>query len=245
MGSIITIARRELSTFYDSMIAYMLLGGFLALCGFFTWLYGGFFGRDVFFSGQASIAPFFGAAVVLLWIFIAALSMKLFAEETKTGTLELLLTKPVTDWQVVMGKFLACVSLIFVALLCSLPYYFTVAWLGPVDHGAVWCGYLGLLLVGSTYAAIGIMCSSLTDNQIVAFLLTIIVGIIFLFIFSLLSAYTSGMAAKLFDYLSILTHYSSIARGVVDSKDIIYFLSIIGFCLMSTVTVLSRRKIAD
>lgn len=241
MKQIFIIAKRELRTFFDSLIAYILLVVFLGLSGFFTWLWG----NDVFVSGQASIAPFFSIAYWTLFFFIPALSMRMIAEERNTGTIELLLTKPVTDWQLILGKFLACLALVGIALLFSLPYYLTVAWLGPVDHGAVWCGYIGILLLSSVYAGIGIFASSITNSQIVAFLLSLCIGIFFVIIFSMLAGGLSGIVGNIFNYLSFGPHFESLTRGVIDSKDIIFFTSITGLFLALAHAVLQRRLAVD
>ena len=241
MNKIVIIAKRELSTFFDSLIAYILLIVFLGFSGFFTWLYG----SDVFLSGQASIQPFFSIAYWTLFFFIPALTMKMFAEEKNTGTIELLLTKAVTDWDIIFGKFFACLALVGIAIAFSLPWYLTVWWLGPVDHGAVWCGYLGLLLMSSAYIGIGLFTSSITNSQIVAFLLSLLIGVFFLIIFQVLANSVSGVLATIFDYLSISNHFESISRGVLDSKNIFYFLSITAVCLIATEAILSRRKIME
>ncbi len=241
MKTVWIIAKKELASFFDSLIAYILLVVFLGMTGFFTWLYS----SDVFFRGQANIDPFFSIAYWTLFFFIPALSMKMIAEEKKVGTLELLQTKSVTDWQIILGKFFACLMLVAIALVCSLPYYITVAQLGPIDHGAVWCGYLGILLMSAAYIGIGLLASSLTNNQIVAFLLSLLIGVFFLIIFGQLSGAFGGWIGKAFQYLNISTHYGSMTRGVIDSRDIIYFLSITGFCLFLAEMVLSRRRIAQ
>ncbi len=239
MKQIGIITKRELQATFDSLMAYITLTVFLGLSGFFTWLYGG----DVFFVGQASLQTFFGIAYWTLFFFIPALTMKLIAEEKKTGTLEILLTKPVTDWQIIWGKFFATLLLIVIALALTLPYYITIWNIGPIDHGAVWTGYLGLILMSSAYISIGIFTSSVTNNQIVAFLLALMIGIFFHIIFGILAASFSGTIGSIFNYLSLSTHYESIARGVVDSKDIIYFLSIIFLGLIGSEAVLAKRNI--
>src|SRR5579859_5225287 len=218
----IIIARKELQTFFDSLAAYILLIGFLGFSGFFTWLYG----SDVFFSKQASLQAFFGIAYWTLFFFIPAITMRMLAEENKTGTIELLLTKPVTNWQVLWGKFLACFTLIFFALLCTLPYYITIINLGKVDSGVILCGYFGLLLISSAYIAIGIFASSITNNQIVAFLVAIFIGIFFQLLFGMLASNLSGVLGETLNYLSLSAHYDAVSRGVVDSRDLVYFGSI-------------------
>ncbi len=239
MNKIWIIARRELSSFFDSLMAYIMLIAFLGFSGFFTWIYG----SDVFFVNQASLQTFFSVAYWTLFFFIPALTMGLIAEEKKTGTIELLLTKPVTDWQVVLGKFLSTLLLIIFALILTLPYYITVANLGNIDNGAVWSGYLGLIFLSAAYISIGIFASSISKNQIVGFLVALFIGIFFQIIFSVLANGSSGFFANLFNYLSLSTHFDSISRGVIDSRDLIYFLSIIFLGLSSTEAVLGKRHI--
>jgi len=239
MKQIWIITKRELQSTFDSLMAYIMIVAFLGFSGFFTWLYGG----DVFFTGQASMQTFFGIAYWTLFFFIPALTMKLIAEEKKTGTIEILLTKPVTDWQIIWGKFLSTLLLICIALALTLPYYITIANIGPIDHGAVWTGYLGLILMSSAYISIGIFTSSITNNQIVAFLLALLIGIFFHIIFGMLAGGMSGFPGSVFNYLSLSAHYESIARGVIDSKDIIYFLSVIFLGLTGAEAALAKRNI--
>ncbi len=239
MKQIWIIAMRELKTFFDSLIAYIMLIAFLGFSGFFTWLYG----SDIFYVKQASLQSFFSIAYWTLFFFIPALTMKLFAEENRSGTIELLLTKPVTDWQVVVGKFLSTLILIFIALLLTLPYYITVASLGNIDNGAVWSGYLGLILMSAVYIAIGIYTSSVSNNQIVSYLLALFIGIFFQIIFSMLASNFSGVIGETLSYLSISTHYDSMARGVIDSKDLVYFLSLIFMGLIMTEANLEKKRL--
>lgn len=241
MKSIWIIAKREFRTFFDSLAAYILLVVFLGLSGFFTWL----FGSDVFFVGQATLMPFFSIAYWTLFFFIPALTMKMLAEEKKSGTLELLLTKPITDLQVVIGKFLAVIILIVIALLLTLPYYISISLLGPIDHGSVWSGYLGMILMSMAFTSIGLFASSITNNQIVAFLLALFIGVFFLIIFDVLASSFTGTISYFFNYLSLSTHYESISRGVLDSKDLIYFFSITVASLLLADTVLSKRNIVE
>jgi ABC-2 type transport system permease protein len=241
MRQIWIIAKRELQSFFDSLIAYIMMIAFLGFSGFFTWLYG----ADVFFVGQASLQTFFEVAFWTLFFFIPALTMRLFAEENRSGTIELLLTRPVSDWQVVTGKFLSTLLLIVAALLLTLPYYITVANIGDIDHGAVITGYLGLILMSAAYISIGIFTSSITNNQIVAFLITLFVGIFFHLICGILAGSTSGIFSQFFNYLSLQNHFNSIARGVIDSRDLIYFGSIIVVGLVATEAVLARRNVSE
>jgi len=235
------IAKREFNSFFDSLVSYIFLVAFLGLSGFFTWL----FGSDVFLVGQATLQPFFSIAYFSLFFFIPALTMRTIAEEKRAGTIELLLTKAVSDWEVIIGKFLSCLILIVVALILTLPYYITIWALGPVDHGAVWCGYIGMILMSMTFIAIGLFASSITSNQIVAFLLSLFIGVFFLIIFDVLSNNFTGTIGQVLSFLSMSTHFDSISRGVIDSRDIIYFLSITFLGLMFAETSLSKRNIVE
>jgi ABC-2 type transport system permease protein len=235
------IAKRELSVFFDSLIAYIIIVAFLGFTGFFTWLYG----SNIFFVGQASLQTFFSISYWTLFFFIPAITMRMLAEEKRSGTIELLLTKPVTDWQVVTGKFLSTFILILITLILTLPYYFTVWSLGPIDHGVVWSGYLGLVLMSAAYISIGLFASSLTSNQLVAFLLALLIGIFFHIIFEILAQSTSGQLADIFGYLNLSAHYDSISRGVIDTRDLIYFLSITFLGLLLAEFGLAKRNIIE
>lgn len=240
MNQIWIITKKELKGYFDSLMAYILIVVFLGLSGFFTWLYGN---NDVFYINQATLQPFFSIAYWTLFIFIPALTMKQVAEEYKTGTIELLLTKPVSDWQVVTGKFLATFLLIAISLALTLPYYITISSIGPIDHGAVITGYLGLLLMSAAYISLGIFASSITSNQIVAFLLALIIGVSFQILFGIIAGAFSGTAGTVLSYLDMKYHYYSITRGVIDSKNLIYFASIIVAGLMASELSLVKRNI--
>ncbi len=239
MNAVWVIAKRELQSFFDSLIAYIMLVLFLGFSGFFTWL----FGSDIFFAGQASLEGFFDIAYWTLFFFIPALTMRLLAEEKKTGTIELLLTKAVSDRAVVLGKFLSTLSLVVIALLFTLPYVITVANLGNLDLGQVVCGYTGLLLLSAAYISIGLYASSITSNQIVAFLAALFIGLFFQIIFDVLAANFTGFLGQLFSTLSLSNHFESISRGVVDTRDVIYFLSIVFIGLFLSELSLTKRNI--
>lgn len=241
MKKIWTIAKRELNVFFNSLMAYILLVAFLAFTGLFTWL----FVFDVFLVNQASLQSFFSVAYWSFFILIPAITMRMVAEEKKSGTLELLLTKAVSDWQVILGKFLATLILIAIALGLTLPYYITVANIGPIDHGVVWSGYAGLLLMSATYISIGIFTSSITSNQIVSFLLALFIGIFFHWVFDILGSNFTGSLGEIFSYLSVSTHFESISRGVIDSKDLIYFFSLIFLGLIASEAALAKRNMVD
>ncbi|MGB5531056.1 MAG: ABC transporter permease subunit [Ignavibacteriaceae bacterium] len=241
MHAIWVITKREFNSFFDSLVSYIFIVVFLGISGFFTWL----LGSDIFLIGQATLQPFFSIAYFSLFFFIPALTMRMVAEEKRIGTIELLLTKAVSDWQVILGKFFACLILIAVALILTIPYYVTIWALGPVDHGAVWCGYLGMILMSMAYIAIGLFASSITNNQIVAFLLALLIGVFFLIIFNVLSGSFTGTIGQLLNFLSMSTHFDSISRGVIDTRDLFYFLSITFLGLMLAETSLSKRNIVE
>lgn len=239
MQAIWVITKRELNSFFDSLIAYIMLVLFLGFSGFFTWL----FGSDVFLVGQASLQSFFSIAYWSLFFFIPALTMRLLAEENKTGTIELLLTKAVTDRQVVIGKFLSTLFLVGIALLFTLPYVITLANIGTIDTGAIACGYLGLLLMSASYISIGLYASSITNNQIVAFLAALFIGLFFHIIFDALASNFTGWLGSVFSTLSMSDHFDSISRGVVDTRDLIYFLSIVAVGLLLAELSLTKRNL--
>lgn len=233
------IAKRELNAYFDSLIAYFIMVLFLAFSGFFTWLTGN---SDIFFRKQADLNVFFGVAKWTLFFFIPAITMRQLAEERKSGTIELLLTKAVTNRDVVVGKFLSCLLMVAITLALTLPYYISVATIGDIDHGATLCGYLGLLLLSAAYISIGLFASSITSNQIVAFLLALFIGIFFQFLFEVIADTSTGFIGELFSTLSLSRHFESIARGVVDSKDIIYFASITLLGLFLSEVSISKRS---
>ncbi|MEQ8532134.1 MAG: ABC transporter permease [Imperialibacter sp.] len=238
MNKIWIIARRELASYFDSLIAYVMIIIFLGMSGFFTWL----FGSNIFMINQASLQVFFGISFWTLFFFIPAITMRTLAEENKSGTIELLSTKAVSDFQIVVGKFLGCLLLVAIALLCTLPYYITVSQLGNVDHGGIIGGYLGLMLLSAAYIGIGLFASSTTSNQIVAFLMALFIGIFFQILFDVLGSSFRGIAGGVFYYLSMQTHFDSMSRGVIDSRDLIYFGSLIVISLMFSQAMLSRRN---
>jgi ABC-2 type transport system permease protein len=238
MGKVWIITKRELSAFFDSLIAYVMIILFLGLSGSFTWL----FGTNVFVLGQANLDIFYGVAFWSLFFFIPAITMRMIAEENKAGTIELLITKAVSDGQIVAGKFLACLILVLIALACTIPYYVTVSQLGNVDDGSVIGGYLGMIFLAASYISIGLFASSLTQNQIVAFLVALFIGIFFHMLFDVMGSGSTGVIGEFFTFLSIRSHVDSMSRGVIDSRDFLYFLSIIAVGLVSTRIMLSKRN---
>jgi ABC-2 type transport system permease protein len=238
MKTIWIITKRELNSFFDSLIAFVMIVLFLGFSGFFTWISG----SDIFMVGQASLRTFFGIAYWTLFFFIPALTMRLIAEEKKTGTIEMLLTKAVTDRQVIIGKYLATLILIIIALCFTLPYIITVANIGNLDPGETICGYLALILMSAAYTSIGIFSSSITNNQIVAFLFALFIGLFFHIIFEVIASGMTGLFGQIINSLSVTVHFESLSRGVVDTKDLIYFGSIIFMGLFLSEVSLSKRN---
>lgn len=234
------IAKRELASFFDSLIAYIMLVLFLGFSGFFTWL----LGTDVFYTGQASLESFFNVAYWTLFFFIPALTMRLLAEEKKTGTIELLLTKALTDRQIVVGKFLSTLLLVIIALLFTIPYIVTISNIGDMDAGQILCGYIGLVLMSAMYTSIGLYTSSTTTNQIVAFLAAMFAGLFFHIIFGTLAQQFPGVVGSIFEYLNLTSHFESISRGVLDTRDLVYFLSITFVGLFLSELSLTKRQTA-
>ena len=234
------IAKRELASFFDSLIAYIMLVLFLGFSGFFTWI----LGSDIFYTGQATLESFFNVAYWTLFFFIPALTMRLLAEEKKSGTIELLLTKAVTDRQIVLGKFLSALLLVIIALAFTLPYVISVAAIGDLDTGQVICGYLGLVLMSAMYTSIGLYTSSTTTNQIVAFLAAMFTGLFFHIIFGMLAQQFPGWVGEVFDYLNVNSHFESISRGVLDSRDLIYFFSVTVIGILLSEMSLTKRQAA-
>ena len=229
-----TIFRKELRSYFNSAVAYVVIVVFLAIVG---WLYT----SSMFLINVASLRLMFEWIPLVFLFVVPAITMRLLAEEKKAGTIELLTTKPIHDWEIVTGKFFAAWMLIGVALLPTLIYYITIAFLGDIDNGPVIGGYIGLLLMAGVYIAVGLLASSLTENQIVAF----IVGLLLMFALFLMDKvliFIPEFMISVVEYLGIDFHFSNIARGVIDTRDIVYFLSVLGFSLYLSVVSLGRRK---
>lgn len=239
MNTVWTITKRELNSFFDSLVAIIMIVLFLGFSGFFTWISG----SDIFLVGQASLRTFFGIAYWTLFFFIPALTMRMLAEEKKSGTIEMLLTKPVTDRQVILGKYLATIILIAIALAFTLPYVITISKIGNLDAGGMICGYLALLLISAAYASIGLFTSSLTGNQIVAFLSALFIGLFFHIILQIIAGGMKGTLGQIVNKLSMTVHFESLSRGVLDSKDLVYFGSIIFMGLFLTEVSLAKRNV--
>jgi ABC-2 type transport system permease protein len=229
-----TIFRKELRSYFNSAVAYVVIVVFLAIVG---WVYT----SSMFLINVASLRLMFEWIPLVFLFVMPAITMRLLAEEKKAGTIELLTTKPLHDWEIVAGKFFAAWMLIALALLPTLIYYIAIAFLGNIDNGPVIGGYIGLLLMAGVYIAVGLLASSLTENQIIAF----IVGLLLMFALFLMDkvlVFIPDFMISVVEYLGIDFHFSNIARGVIDTRDVVYFLSVLGFSLYLSVVSLGRRK---
>jgi ABC-2 type transport system permease protein len=236
VNAILGVLKREFRSYFNSPIAYVYITVFLVVVNWF-------FFRDFFLMEQATLRGFLDALPVYFLFFVPAVAMRLWSEERKLGTVELLLTLPVRDHEVVLGKFLAGLALIAVSLLLTFPLVITVAAFGSPDMGAIFASYLGGLLLGAAYLAIGFFVSSLTENQIIAFIL----GITFCFLFFIIGETLVLLSAPkflvpLFTYLGLGSHFQSIARGVLDTRDLVYYVSLIGFFLFLNVRSVAERR---
>jgi ABC-2 type transport system permease protein len=233
MNGLWVIARREIRSYFDSPVGYVVLTLFLLLSGWF-------FSSGLFLQGVASIRVLFDMTFILFMFFIPAITMGSFAEERRAGTLELLLTMPIKDWQVIGGKLLAAFLLLCSAIALTFTYGIIVAFLGDIDAGAAISGYFGMALLGLACASIGIFSSSLTRNQVVAFIIAFVI-IFVLFMIDKVTVFLPGSMAAALQYLSLDFHYQNLLRGVVDSRDILYFLSVVVFSSVATAYHLSKR----
>ena len=238
----IRIFAKEFNSFLNSLIAYLVIGVFLTGIGLLLWI---FPETSVLDYGFADMDTLFSMAPYVFVFLIPAITMKSFAEENKMGTMELLLTKPLSDWDIVIGKFAASFALTLVALLPSLIYYFSISKLGNpignIDTAGVVGSYIGLSLLAFVFCAIGVLASSLTVNQIVSFILAAFLCFIFYTGFDKLAS-LSGSYALLIKQFGILYHYEALSKGLIDSRDVIYFLSVAGLMLLGAKTVIGSRQ---
>lgn len=238
----IQVFKKELNSFLNSLIAYVVIGVFLTSIGLMMWV---FTDTSVLEYGYADMDTLFSMGPYVFIFLVPAITMKSFAEEKKMGTMELLLTKPLSDWNIVLGKFLAAFALVMFALAPSLIYYYSIYQLGNpignVDSAGVSGSYVGLMFLSIVFCAIGLFASSLTTNQIVSFILAAFLSFIFYTGFDSLSS-LGGDSALLIKQFGILYHYESLSRGVIDSRSVIYFVSVAGLILLGTKTVISSRQ---
>lgn len=229
------LLKKEFNSFFASPIAYLVIGVFLLVNGLFLWVFKDNF--NILNAGFTDLNSFFYLAPWLFLFLIPAITMKSFADEFNSGTIEILKTKPLTDWQIVLGKFFAALLLVIIALLPTLTYAYTVYQLGSpignLDVGSTIGSYLGLLFLASTYTAVGLFASTLSNNQIVAFIVSVFITFALFYGFDAVgsSLGNSGYALQQF---GINEHFKSISRGVVDTRDLIYFISVTFFFLFIT-----------
>ena len=241
----LSIFRKEINAFFSSLIGYIVIGVFLILIGLVIWVFPDY---SILEYNYATLDQLFAIAPLIFTFLIPAICMRSFAEEKQTGTIELLTTRPLHDLEIILGKYFACWLLVGFAILPTVLYYYSVHQLGsPVgnlDSGAIAGSYLGLLLLAGVFVAIGVFASSVTNNQIVAFILATFLCFFFYWGFYFISKLPVfvGKVDDLVQMLGIDYHYMSISRGVIDSRDVIYFLSVIAVFIMMTITSLAKRK---
>lgn len=242
MNSLMAVTRRELYAYFATPLAYVFLAIFLVMTALFTFYIGNFFERR-----QADLLPFFAFHPWLYLFLVPALSMRLWAEERKAGTLELLLTLPIRLRDAVLGKFLAAWLFAGLALVLTFPLVITVNWLGDVDNGAIAAAYVGSWLLAGAYLAIGSCLSAVTSNQVIAFVLTAVLLFVlvicgFPMVLTSFKGWAPGLVVDAVANLSFLTHYEAISKGVLDFGDVVYFLLMIAGGLAATAVVIDRKK---
>jgi ABC-2 type transport system permease protein len=236
---------KEIKSFLSSIIGYVFILIYLISSGLFHWVIS--YNTNLLEGVEADLIPFFNLSPVIFLILIPAITMRSIAEERRTGTIELLFTRPISDIQLLFGKYLAAVTLLLIAILPTLFYYFTMYYLGSpvgiIDTGATLTSYIGLILLGATFISIGIFASSITSSQIVAFILSMFLCWLFYDGFNLLGSYNLlGELDTIVRSFGMTVHYDSIKKGVIDSSDLLYFISVISFFLFSAMTVLKSLK---
>lgn len=241
------IARRELRGYFATPVAWVFLVIYLALAGLFSFYLDGNTPSGFFERGEASLERFFAYHPWLYMLLVPAISMRLWAEERSSGSIELLMTLPITIAQAVIGKFLAAWAFLIVALLGTLPAWATVAWLGDPDHGVILAGYVGTALLAGAYLAVGAAISALTRNQVVAFVLSLMASLAITlsgwpFVLDMFSGWAPSALLDAVASLSFFTRFSAVTRGVLELRDLIFFLSSMGFWLFVNAAVLQRRK---
>lgn len=242
MNAITVIAARELKGYFATPLAYVFIVIFLALMGAFTFYLGGFYER-----AQADLAPFFNFHPWLYLFLVPAIAMRLWAEERKSGTVELLMTLPVTMWEAVLGKFLAAWCFTAVALALTFPIWLTVNYLGDPDNGVIVAAYVGSLLMAGAFLAIGSCISAANRNQVIAFIITVVICFLFLLsgfplVLDAFSGWAPQFVVDTVAGLSFLTHFTALSKGVLDLRDVLYFLLVIGAWLYANAIVLDMKK---
>ncbi len=242
MNALWIIAKRELAGYFNSPVAYVFLVIFLLVAGFLTFTAGAFFER-----GEASLGAFFGWHPWLYLVLVPAVGMRLWSEERRAGTIELLLTLPVTTWQAILGKFLASWLFLALALALTFPVVLTVNVLGEPDNGAILAGYAGSLFLAGAYLAVTCMTSAMTRNQVVAFILAVVLCLFLILagfnpVTDLLVRWASPALVDTVAAFSVVTHFDGFQKGVLDSRDVLFFASVIGFALFATGVIIRGHR---
>jgi ABC-2 type transport system permease protein len=241
-NNIKAIMKRELGSYFSSPIAYVFLVIFLLLAGFFTFTIGNFFER-----GEASLVSFFTWHPWLYLFLVPAVGMRLWSEERRLGTMELLLTMPVTTWQAIVGKFLASWVFLALALALTFPVVVTVNYMGDPDNGIILSGYVGSLLLSGTYLAVSCMTSAMTRNQVIIFIVSVVICLFLILagytpVTDLLTRWASPAVVSVIAGFSVMTHFEGFQRGVLDSRDLIFFASVMGFALFTTGVIIRNQR---
>lgn len=239
---IMTIAKRELSGYFSSPVAFVFIVIFLLLSGFFTFMVAEFFAR-----GEATLEPFFTWHPWLYLFLVPAVGMRMWSEERRLGTIELLLTMPVTPWQAIVGKFLASWLVVGLALVLTFPVWITVNYLGNPDNGVIFAGYIGSLLMAGAYLAISAMTSAMTRNQVVSFIIAVVLSLFLILagwppVTNMLVQWANPLIVDGIAAFSVMTHFISIQKGVIDTRDVLYFLSVIVFALFTTGVIIRAHR---
>ena len=242
MRPILTIARRELVAYFTSPVAYVFLVIFLLLTGFFTFTAGNFFER-----GEASLAAFFGWHPWLYLVLVPAVGMRVWAEERRSGTLELLLTMPVAPWQAIVAKFLASWAFLLLALVLTFPAIITVNVLGDPDNGIIAAGYAGSFLLAGAYLAVSCMTSAMTRNQVISFIVSVLICLFLILagyspVTDILTRFANPRVVEVVAAFSVMTHFEGFQRGVLDIRDFVFFFSVIGFALFTTGVIIRNHR---
>ncbi len=242
VANIWTIAKRELKGYFASPVAYVFIVIFLLLAGFFTFMVGGFFEQ-----GQASLRSFFLWHPWLYLFLVPAVGMRLWSEERRLGTIELLLTMPVTAWQAIVGKFLASWLFLLLALVLTFPLVLTVNYLGNPDNGVIFCAYVGSFLMAGAYLALSCITSAITRNQVVSFILSVVACLFLILagfapVTNMLVQWASPWLVNLISSFSVMTHFDSLQNGVLDSRNILFFVSVMVFSLFTTGVILRSHR---
>jgi ABC-2 type transport system permease protein len=242
LRNIMTIAKREISSYFASPVAYVFIVIFLLLSEFLAFMVGGFFER-----GQANLSSFFAWQPWLYLFLVPAIGMRMWSEERRLGTIELLLTMPITPWQAIVGKFLASWLVLALALALTFPIVITVNYLGDPDNGVILASYAGSLLLSGAYLSVSAMTSAMTRNQVVSFIVSLVICLFLILagwppITDLLTQWASPWFVETIAAFSVMTHFESIQKGVIDSRDVLFFLSVIVFCLFTTSVIIRAHR---